>query len=160
MPRGDAFACGSGVCGDASERRWQMIGYLWALPNTLIGVLLAVLYWPRWIRVTRAGGVWAVEATARRRLLGGRWVAAQTHGWLIYYRDPSARSRPENVAHERAHVRQALRWGPVFWLLYVGHWAWLRGVRRLSAGEAYRAIWAEVDARRAELGDGGGGAAG
>lgn len=110
----------------------QLLHYLWALPNTLVGLAWALL-----ARLT--GGSWAlhtgvIEAHggAARFLLDrlpfvkngalaitiGHVVIAQTQAALDVTRE-----------HERVHVRQYERWGPLFTPAYVlaGVWQWAHG---------------------------------
>lgn len=110
----------------------QLLHYLWALPNTLVGLVWALL-----ARLT--GGGWAlhtgvIEAHggAARFLLDrlpfvkngalaitiGHVVIAQTQAALDVTRE-----------HERVHVRQYERWGPLFTPAYVlaGVWQWAHG---------------------------------
>jgi|688.fasta_scaffold353359_2 hypothetical protein len=109
----------------------QLIGYLWALPVTLVGLPLALLAAATGGALqVRAGVVEAWGGIPGRWLRGGRFHsggAAATLGHVILARDPVCltRSRP----HELAHVRQYERWGPLllpaYWL--VGVWLLCRG---------------------------------
>jgi hypothetical protein len=53
---------------------------------------------------------------------------ALTIGHVVIGRDPSALDRTR--AHERVHVRQYERWGPLFLLAYLGASAGLIAARR------------------------------
>lgn len=140
--------------------RW--LRYLWALPNALIGLLLALLwYWPRDFSWSGT----AVECTARNKMLGN--PGGQTWGWVVFYRkdrrdfmpevasfDPSHvwwYSRPSGFArlrrHEHEHVRQGLRWGPLFLVAYPAEFFWQ--LAKLWK-QAYRNISWERKARAAE----------
>ena len=95
----------------------RLLQYVWALPNTLIGLLLVVL-----ALLTRGGaqvidgvveGYGGLVGWALRRhplIRGG--VAAMTLGHVVVGidRDRLARTR----IHERVHVAQYGRWGPFF----------------------------------------------
>jgi hypothetical protein len=111
--------------------RFAAARYLWALPNTVIGMLLAAA-------ALRGGGMRVVNgilevhgpvvATILRRgvpLAGG--AAAITFGHVVaaQTRDMLDATR----AHERVHVRQCECWGPLFIPAYLvaGAWSWLRG---------------------------------
>jgi hypothetical protein len=118
--------------------------YLWALPNTAIGlVLLCTLYFPE--RILWVDGALEV-VPLRRRLIGGPWVGGQTFGWVIFYRDIWAQMDVELARHERVHVRDGLIGGPFFLVAYVALFAWewgKRGFRPSRWQEAYRANWFE-----------------
>jgi hypothetical protein len=126
--------------------------YLWALPCTLVG-LLALVPWLaaraplRW----RQGVLEACLDTSRGRLAAAlaRRVPfdAITLGHVVLARSPQALARWR--VHERAHVRQCERWGPLFFAAYLlaGAWQWLRG------RDAYRDNPFEVQARAAAADD-------
>ena len=115
--------------------RWRYFatGYVLALPHTLIGLLLCLVYrahsW-RW-----SDG--CIECIAGDRIWGK--PGAQTHGWLIVYRDDAARERADLRVHERCHVVQGMLGGPLYMLAYGLHF----GVRFLigSRHEAYPVHW-------------------
>jgi len=86
------------------------LGFIWTLPNTVIGLLLGLLTFQR-PRVT--GGALVFDRVPR----GPTWVlsrmnrTAMTVGYVILG------SRPVEgtlLAHERHHIRQYRRWGPLF----------------------------------------------
>lgn len=98
-----------------------MIRYLWAGPNTLLGLIVApvALIGGR-VRVER--GVVELDGPAvawlLRRLIplkGG--ALALTVGHVVLARDERAMARCRT--HERVHVRQYERWGPLFIPAYV-----------------------------------------
>jgi hypothetical protein len=96
--------------------------YVWALPATAVGVLWVVAGLASGGRATRRGGVieahgGVIDPLLRRfvPLRGG--ASAMTLGHVVVGRDPRALERTR--AHERAHVRQAERWGPLFIPAYV-----------------------------------------
>ena len=103
----------------------RALGYLWALPHTLLGALLLLTwYLPKTLR-WRDG---ALEVVVRRRyLIGGKWVGGQTWGWIIFFRDVDQQKRRGLQHHERVHVKQALIGGPYYafaWLFwFVTNWA-------------------------------------
>jgi len=113
-----------------SSRRWA--AYLWAGPTTLLGLA-------------------ALALTDQRRLVGGvleghgrhvaaafdvvaprRAVAAMTLGHVVIGRSAAALDASRD--HERVHVRQCERWGPLFVPAYLAASvvAWLGG------GDLYR----------------------
>ena len=109
-----------------------MLKYLWASPNTLIGLLLI----PAAIG-SRSGrqivdGVLEIHSPALDWILrylipirGG--AAAITFGHVVAGRNLTALLVTRG--HERVHVRQAETWGPAFIPAYLlaGVWAWTLG---------------------------------
>ncbi len=96
--------------------------YAWALPTTALGLALVAVALATGARASVVGGV--VEAHGGmldpmlRRfvpLRGG--ASAMTLGHVVVARDEGALVRTR--AHERAHVRQVERWGPLFVPAYV-----------------------------------------
>lgn len=108
----------------------RLLRYLWASPTTVVGLAFALLG-------TRRGGVAVVDGVIEahgpmlRRLLsrlpphGG--IAAITLGHVVLGTDADAIDATR--AHERVHVRQYERWGPLFVPAYLlsGLLALLRG---------------------------------
>lgn len=108
------------------------LAYLWASPNTLIGLSLAAL-----ARLTGGGlavhtgvveayGGWVRPLLEHAPLVrGGAW--AITFGHVVLARDAGLLDRTR--AHERVHVAQYARWGPAFLPAYVlaGVWQRVRG---------------------------------
>lgn len=110
----------------------QLLRYLWASPNSLLGLLAAAI-------ARLAGGTWRRErgvlevqgpllAWLLRRspfLPGG--VAALALGHVVLGCDDNCLDRCRE--HERVHVRQYERWGPLFLPVYLGAsvWAWACG---------------------------------
>ena len=119
--------------------RWGL--WLWASPNTLIGLVLGLLLLPLGARFRRVDGV--LEIAALRRLPRRRWpFAAITFGHVIL--GTHAQDLERLRAHELVHVRQCERWGPLFLPAYLlaGVWQWVRG------RDAYWDNPFEVEARR------------
>lgn len=113
--------------------RWyQPLLYLWASPNTLLGLALipfALLQGGR-ARVVRGvvevhGGI--ITGLLRRRPPFGFCAAAMTLGHVVWGRDQECLD--DTREHERVHVRQYERWGPLMLPLYFSFSliAWLRG---------------------------------
>ena len=112
----------------------RMLQYLWALPNTLLGLMLG-------LGVIARGGKWdvvdgVIEFHGRAmadvaRVLSARGLSvspmAMTLGHVVIGTSASCLefSRP----HERVHVRQYARWGPFFLPAYLlsSLWNWSRG---------------------------------
>jgi hypothetical protein len=112
----------------------QIILYLWALPASCVGLLFLPF-----VRITGGGyqvvdgilelhgGV--VEFFLRRCTLLEGGASAMTLGHVVLGRDVEALEWSR--AHERVHVRQCERWGPLFIPAYlVGSiLAWASGGR-------------------------------
>lgn len=135
-------------------------GYAWASPNTLVGLLFVPVAWLPPVGRMRAR--WQRPGAARLRIVDGvlevhgPWIAvllrrlvpleggalAMTFGHVVVGRDGRALELARE--HERAHVRQCERWGPLFIPAYLlaSVWAWLRG-RGAYEGNAF-----EVEAYR------------
>lgn len=126
-----------------------LIRYGWALPASLLGVVLVMLALASGGKARLHSGVWeAAGGWPGRRLARGMPfsgpVAAITFGHVVL--GTSERAVRDTRAHEREHVRQYERWGALFFLAYAaaGTWVGLRG------GDPYRDNPFEVAARRAE----------
>jgi len=123
--------------------------YLWALPVTVLGLLVAFIARSSGGALRRVDGVLEVAGGWPAQLL--RWgfpfigaVAAITLGHVVL--GVSWDALTASRTHERAHVRQFERWGVLLLLLYplAGLLAWLRG------GHPYRDNVFECEARAAE----------
>ncbi len=124
-----------------------MLRYLWASPNTAIGLLLALPVFAAGGRGRIVGGVLEVHGPLARAVLrrcvpvlGG--ATAITFGHIVVGQD--AGCLEASRAHERVHVRQCEFWGPVFLPahLLAALWGWLQG------RGAYRGNWFEREAVR------------
>jgi hypothetical protein len=119
-----------------SERRnlWR---YVWALPNTLLGLLLGLLSF----RLPRAdGGILLFEGSPR----GFLWILSRMRRQAVTFGHVVLSAAPLRGTlrrHELAHVGQYERFGPAFIPVYVGLWL-VRGYRRhpleLAASRAER----------------------
>jgi hypothetical protein len=92
-------------------------GYVWSLPNSALGALFALAALASGGRATVVDGVLEAYGGAAsfilRRLVPLRGGAsAMTLGHVVVGRDPGCIERTR--AHERVHVRQYERWGPLF----------------------------------------------
>ena len=109
------------------RRIWR---YLWPLPLTVIGFMLA-------LTVRLSGGKWSFRngvlescgaaAGFMLRLHPVKGVIAMALGHVVIARDDFCLAQTN--AHEREHVRQFERWGVIFPLLYGAETAY-RWVRR------------------------------
>lgn len=123
--------------------------YAWALPNTLIGLLLAsIALLPRG-RLQIVDGVLEAHgplvSTLLRRCVPMRGgAAAITFGHVVLGRD--AWVLESTRAHERVHVRQCEIWGPAFIPAYLVATLWA-----LATGSgAYAGNYFERQARRCD----------
>ena len=122
-------------------RALRIIGYLigavWSSPLTLIGLLLALVYWPRSVRWSDG----CLEFIGHR--VWGVQNGAQTHGIAVWYTSKEARSNCPLRVHERVHVLQGLIGGVFYGLAYVGHFLvlYLRGAGDELGPRWYRAYW-------------------
>lgn len=101
---------------------WRLLAYLWAFPTTLLGLVFV----PESLlsgRVRWVGGVLEVHGRLTRFFLthctllrGG--ASAMTLGHVVIGRDQ--RLLDQTRQHERVHVRQCERWGPLFIPAYLG----------------------------------------
>ena len=116
----------------------KLLRYLWALPTTAIGLCLGVP-----ALLSRRGGMqWVdgvlefhggfVEFLLRDCTLLPGGASAMTLGHVVLGRDRTCLEWTRS--HERVHVRQCERWGPLFLPAYAlaSALAWYRG------GDAYR----------------------
>jgi hypothetical protein len=95
-------------------RPLDLLGFVWSLPNTLLGLALGALTFqtPRIL-----GGAIVFDRTAR----GVTWVLARMHRSAMTVGLVILSARPLEgrlLAHERHHVRQSMVWGPPFVPLY------------------------------------------
>ena len=100
----------------------QGAGVIWALPNTILGLVLTVAALCTGGRAQVVNGVveshGGAAAFMLRRLVPIRGGAsAMTLGHVVAGRDPASLERTR--AHERVHVRQYETWGPFFLPAYL-----------------------------------------
>ena len=117
------------VCGllRRLQRLWRL---LWASPNSVLGLLLCGIGCLAGVQVCRVDGI--LEAALPSSARPGRWrrllpFSAITLGHVVFA--ASHRELDRLRAHERVHVRQYERWGPLFVPAYLasGLVLWLRG---------------------------------
>ena len=119
----------------------RFVAYVWASPNTLLGLVLGLLSFQR---PRLANGIVVFDGPAR----GSLWVirmlrrAAVTYGHVVLSNRPLQGSL---LVHELHHVRQYERLGPLYIPLYLLIYAFT-GYRRHPFEEA--AILAERNAKR------------
>ena len=96
-----------------ARRPWW--GYLWAAPNSLVGLAGALTAAKRPVRCR---GVLLIEGSRSglARFLAWRGFSAITLGHVIVANEPLD---DHLLAHELAHVAQHERWGPLFYPAYL-----------------------------------------
>ena len=127
----------------------RVLLYLWALPVTLLGMLVALIARAsggglhRVDGVLEAAGGWPAWVLRRGFPFSGA-VAAITLGHVVV--GVSSHALAASRKHERVHVKQFERWGVLLLVLYplAGVLAWVRG------GNPYRDNLFEREARAAE----------
>lgn len=123
-----------------------ILGYIWALPLTLPGLLVGFAF-GRFVRLA-PDGLYIFEARPwLRRVFFERFgVAGFTWGATLHVAMAIYTHSPAFMKHERRHFWQAQVWGVFQPFAY--------GIASLVAlaqgGEAYRDNYFEVDARKAE----------
>jgi hypothetical protein len=107
----------------------RVLRYAWAAPATALGLVLGGMALLVGARARRVHGVLEISGGAVRTFVEAwpwRFVAI-TFGHVVLGVD--AATLEQSRAHERVHVRQYERWGPLFLPLYLGSSLvqWLRG---------------------------------
>ena len=110
--------------------RW--LGYVWALPVSLVGALFALLarlsggQYCVVRGVLEASGGWPAKLLCRGFPFCGP-AAAITLGHVVL--GATQHALDTTRTHERVHVQQYARWGVLFVLAYplAGVWAWVKG---------------------------------
>lgn len=113
--------------------RWfQPVLYLWASPATLLGMLIIPIVLLQRGKITLVDGVIEIHGGLATHLLNkGFYIthsaAAITLGHVVWGCDQQDLDRSRT--HERIHIRQYERWGPVFIPAYLlsSLIAWYRG---------------------------------
>jgi hypothetical protein len=93
------------------------VRYCWALPVSCIGLLPLPFVMLSGGAVVIAKGVIEAEGALVSFLLSRLHIDAIAIGHVIFGRDRDSLVRSRN--HERIHVRQCERWGPLFPFLYL-----------------------------------------
>jgi hypothetical protein len=117
-------------------RPWRWLIYLWAFPTTIWGLFFALIALLSGGQLRVVDGVLEVCGGATdfclRRIVGlvlRGGASAMTLGHVVLARDSELLLITR--AHERIHVRQCERWGPLFIPAYAvaSLWAWVTGRR-------------------------------
>jgi hypothetical protein len=121
-----------------------VIGFVWTLPNTVIGLVLGLLTFqaPR-----LHGGALVFDRAPRglTRAMRAMNRAAMTVGFVIVSGVPV---EGRLLLHERHHIRQSMQWGPLFIPIYL-LLAVPYGYRRHPMERAARRAAGEPDGRGA-----------
>ena len=122
----------------------KLLGYAWASPNSLIGLVIGGAMILLGASTRRDAGVLEVGGGLVGTFLGRKRIAlpwrAITLGHVILGIDAAALD--ESRAHEHVHVRQYEQWGPLFLPAYVASSLW-----QLACGRrCYRDNWFERQA--------------
>lgn len=112
----------------------KLIQYVWALPMTILGLLVSLVYLPRGVRL-RDGAI-EIEVVW---LPGG--LFGQAIGCVVMF---GPGHHAQTIIHEHVHVRQALEWGPLHPIAYLVASLWAL----LSGGSAYKDNVFERQARK------------
>jgi len=101
---------------------WSMLVRLWVLPNTLLGLASAPVVVLQGGRIAMVDGVIEITGGVVSRVLHGPLpcigsASAITLGHVVWGIDQAALDRTR--AHERVHVAQYERWGPLFLPAYL-----------------------------------------
>lgn len=101
----------------------RLAAYLWAAPNTGVGLVCGFLLGGRFRVVA---GVVEIDGPRVARLLAKLWIpaAAITLGHCVLGRTPELLEITRR--HERVHVRQYECWGPLFIPAYMLAFLWLQ----------------------------------
>ncbi len=111
------------------------LGFVWTLPNTVIGLVLGLLTFQA-PRVTEGAIIFDRAPRGLTWLMPKLDRTAMTVGFVILSAEPV---RGTLLAHERHHIRQFCAWGPLFIPVYLA----------LAIPFGYRRHPMELAARRA-----------
>jgi len=107
-----------------------------------------VPYFPRKARIQDGAIHFIAGRLIPKTMGGGSFVTgAQTHWFMVWFADEESWNQRQLVKHETRHTKQELIFGPLYLLLYVGHFL-VNLVRYRNSLKAYREIAFERDARR------------
>jgi hypothetical protein len=135
--------------------RWRQLRlwgiYLWVLPASLCGAILALPVLLLGGKAACVAGVWEVCAPPCIAKLS-RGFGAITFGHVVIARD--AVQMVALREHERVHVRQYARWGVLFFPLYLASSCWqvLRGRRFYRDNYFEREAYGDVEFERQKRG--------
>jgi hypothetical protein len=120
----------------------RLLKLLWALPCSLVGLVLALAFFVARARARVVGGAFEVVLRPGAGALAWLPFRCITFGHVILAIDGADLERLR--AHEQVHVRQYERWGVLFFVLYAASSAW----QLLRGGRPYWDNHFEVQARQ------------
>lgn len=122
----------------------QTLRYLWVLPASLLGLLPLPLVLLQGGRARLVDGVLEIHGGIVVRILRKVTASAMTLGHVVWGCD--AESLEVTRLHERVHVRQYERWGPLFIPAYLmsSLVAFLRGKNPYRDNRFEREAFAEA----------------
>jgi hypothetical protein len=120
----------------------RLVKLLWALPCSLVGLVLALPLFATRAQARITDGVFEVVLRPAGGALGWLPFRCITFGHVILAVDGAELEQLR--AHEQVHVRQYERWGLLFFLLYAASSAW----QLLRGGRPYWDNHFEVQARQ------------
>ena len=118
------------------------LGFVWAMPNTLLGLVVGALTFQT-PRIHGGAIVFDREPRGVTWLLRAMNRTAMTLGFVIVSAAPV---EGRLLAHERHHVRQSMLWGPLFVPVYLAL-AIPFGYRRHPMERAARRAAGEIQPR-------------
>jgi hypothetical protein len=98
----------------------KVLGHLWTLPNTMLGMVVGVLL-TRGVPRRAAGRGFLVFSSGRgiSKHVQRAGPGATTFGAVVVFWDPEVADHPGWLDHEAVHVRQYLFLGPLFIPIYL-----------------------------------------
>lgn len=120
----------------------RIIGYVWAAPCTLIGLIMFLLGGPKAIgRVGDMIGCMVMNA----------WflpsnIAAITFGNVVIFAHDSS-LQPKIIKHESMHIQQYMKYGIIFYVIY-GFQFMIEFIKYREWFKAYYCIGLEEEARK------------
>lgn len=122
----------------------QFLAYLWAFPNTVIGLIVGTLTLFTGGKVKSCEGALEFWGGFAKMFLASRFVGARamTLGHVILGKDEICLDALRE--HEHVHVKQTEMWGPFFLPAYFIASA----IAVLKGGNSYNDNWFELDAER------------
>ena len=98
----------------------RILGHVWTLPNTLLGLAVGLGLTFGWPRVVPGHGFLRFASgrgVSKRVVRAGPW--ATTLGAVVIFWNPDAAEREDYLLHEGYHVKQYLALGPFFLPVYL-----------------------------------------
>lgn len=107
------------------EKMLKCLGYAWALPVTLVGLIYVLLFnalgWYKWVGVVNDALVWMVLADKSPKWLMKQWTkwGGHTIGQVVVMKHALDSDKGRTlIVHEMEHVKQCMRLGVFQPLMY------------------------------------------